>query len=82
MRMLRDLMDRFGRRAVRRAWTEALYAETLQQWLAERREVQLLDIRDAAAFRQGHLPGARHVPLDRLDQELSRLDRGLATVVY
>jgi rhodanese-related sulfurtransferase len=82
MRMVRELMDRFGRRAVRRAWTETLSAETLQQWLAERREVQLLDIRDTAAFRQGHLPGARHVPLDRLDRELSRLDRGLATVVY
>jgi rhodanese-related sulfurtransferase len=82
MSMVRELMDRFGRRAVRRAGTETLAAETLQQWLAERREIQLLDIRDPAAFRQGHLPGARRVLLERLGEELSELDRGLATVVY
>lgn len=82
MSMVRELMDRFGRRTVRRAGTEALSAETLEQWLAQGQEIQLLDIRDAAAFRQGHLPGARHLLLDRLALELSELNRGLATVVY
>jgi rhodanese-related sulfurtransferase len=82
MRMLRVLIDQLGRRAARRARTPELSAAVLRQWLAEGRGIQLLDIREAAAFRQGHLPGARHVPLDRLEQELSRLERGRATVVY
>jgi rhodanese-related sulfurtransferase len=82
MRMLRALMDRLGRGAARGGRTPELSAAALRQWLAEGREIQLLDIREAAAFRQGHLPGACHVPLDRLEQELSRLARGRATVVY
>jgi rhodanese-related sulfurtransferase len=34
----------------------------------ERDEVLLVDVRPAAEFRAGHLPGAVHVPPDRLDQ--------------
>jgi rhodanese-related sulfurtransferase len=54
----------------------------LSQWLWEGRQVQLLDIRDAAAFREGHLPGAQPLPLDRLEAVLAALDRSRATVVY
>ena len=52
MRMLRILMDQLGRRAARPARTPELAAAALRQWLAEGRGVQLLDIREAAAFRQ------------------------------
>jgi rhodanese-related sulfurtransferase len=34
----------------------------------ERDEVLLVDVRPAAEFRAGHLPGAVHVPPDRLDR--------------
>lgn len=36
----------------------------------------ILDVRSAAEYTgDGHIPGARHVPLDRLMAEFGRLDR-------
>jgi rhodanese-related sulfurtransferase len=82
MRILRALSSLFGRGAQPHRRTAELPAETLETWLGEGRAIQLLDIRDAAAFQQGHLPTARHIPLDRLEQGLSTLDRCRATVLY
>jgi len=82
MRMLRALMNPFGRGARRRRRTAELSAATLECWLAEGQAIQLLDIRDAVTFQQGHLPNARHISPDRLEQELSTLDRSQPTVVY
>ncbi len=82
MRALRALMHAFGCGGRQRRRTAELTAPTLERWLTDGRAIQLLDIRDAVAFRQGHLTTARHIPLDRLAQELSTLDRGRATVVY
>jgi rhodanese-related sulfurtransferase len=82
MRILRALISLFGRGAHPHRRTAELSAETLETWLGEGRAIQLLDIRDAATFQQGHLPTARHIPLDRLEQELSTLDRSQPTVVY
>jgi rhodanese-related sulfurtransferase len=82
MRILRALISLFGRRALRQRRTPELPAETLESWLGEGRAIQLLDIRDTATFQQGHLPTARHIPLDRLEQALSTLDRSRPTVVY
>jgi rhodanese-related sulfurtransferase len=59
-----------------------LTAMELQRWLSEGRELQILDIRPAGAFHDQHLPGARHLPLDRLAAESAALDRSRATVVY
>jgi rhodanese-related sulfurtransferase len=61
---------------------EELSAPALAAWLAEGKALQLVDIRGDAAFRAGHLPGALHVPLQRLDQMLSALDPSRPTVVY
>jgi rhodanese-related sulfurtransferase len=56
--------------------------EELARWLSQARPVQVLDIRDAAAFQSGHLTGALHLPLDRLEHDWQMLDPGLAAVVY
>lgn len=40
---------------------EHLAPSTLQQWLAERRSLELVDIRDPLSFAQGHIPGSRHL---------------------
>jgi rhodanese-related sulfurtransferase len=66
----------------RQGMTLEVTAAELARWLAEGRALQILDIRDAAAFQAGHLPGARRLPLDRLAEESARLDQGQATVVY
>jgi rhodanese-related sulfurtransferase len=42
----------------------------------------LIDIRSADQFATGHLPGAVHIPLDRLAAEAGRLSRAAPTVVY
>jgi phage shock protein E len=57
-------------------------AGELERWLTEGRPLQVLDIREAAAFRAGHLPRALHLPLDRLEQDWNLLDPKLMTVVY
>jgi hypothetical protein len=45
---------------------------------AERGEIVILDVRPSEEFAAGHIPGALSVPLNRLDENLSRLpDRRL-----
>ena len=42
----------------------------------------LIDIRSAEQFAAGHLPGAVHIPLERLGAEAIRLKPSAPTVVY
>jgi hydroxyacylglutathione hydrolase len=57
---------------------------TLDQWpvdelraqIAERgAELQVIDVRRPGEYRAGHVPGARSLPLDRLEAEAASLDR-------
>lgn len=43
-------------------WARAVTAETLAEQLARREAVTVIDVRGAAAFAEGHLPGALHLP--------------------
>ncbi len=45
-------------------------------------EVTVLDVRPAAEFRAGHIPGARSVPLDELEQTLGSIPRDQDVVAY
>ena len=47
-----------------------------------RGDVVLLDVRPAAEFAAGHIPGALSVPLDDLDAALARLPAGADIVAY
>ena len=49
---------------------------------AGRGEVVILDVRPAAEFAAGHIPGALSVPLDELDAALARLPRRAQVVAY
>lgn len=44
--------------------------------------VTVLDVRPPEEFEQGHLPGARNMPLGQLKRWLSRLDRDVEIVAY
>ena len=66
------------------AWFKAgLELATLAQWpvdelraqLAPGGAVQLLDVRRPGEYADGHVPGAVHIPLDRLTQGSAALDR-------
>ena len=43
---------------------------------------QVVDVRTAAEHAAGHIAGATHIPLERLDQEADALDKTRPLVVY
>jgi hydroxyacylglutathione hydrolase len=58
-------------------------AEDLNQKLAEEPgSVQIVDVRRKSEWDAGHIPGASHKPLDRLETLLGDLDRNKAVVVH
>ncbi|HEU4589213.1 MAG TPA: MBL fold metallo-hydrolase [Gemmatimonadales bacterium] len=72
------------------AWTTAGHAllktpqmttDALAAALAAGR-VNLLDVRSAAEWASGHLPGALHIPLGSLEERLAELPTGRPLVVY
>ena len=44
--------------------------------------VTVLDVRPVEEFQQGHLPGARNVPIGQLKRWLARIDRNTEIVAY
>ena len=47
-----------------------------------RGEVTVVDVRDAASFAAGHIPGAIHVPFASVESQLSQIPRGKDIVTY
>jgi rhodanese-related sulfurtransferase len=60
---------------------DALEPERVAE-LAESGEGQIVDVRTDAEHEAGHIAGARHLPLDRLDAEAETLDRSKPVVFY
>ena len=57
---------------------------TVDELAARRGEtpgLQVVDVRRKGEYAAGHVPGARHLPLDRLDREADRLDATRPTAV-
>ena len=46
------------------------------------RELNIVDVRQPKEYEQGHIPGAKLVPLPELDSRLGELDREKSTLVY
>jgi rhodanese-related sulfurtransferase len=64
-----------------RASLDAVDIGKLRALLADG-EVTLLDVRPALEFRQGHIPGARSVPVDELERRIVELPRDREVVAY
>jgi rhodanese-related sulfurtransferase len=60
---------------------EAITRDELRQRLAEG-TVAVLDVRPALEYRQGHITGARSIPLDELAARLDELDPAQEVVAY
>jgi rhodanese-related sulfurtransferase len=68
------------------------YFKPVSTWLPERvrlflkeknsEEYNLIDVRTPKEYEQGHLPGARLIPVGELAHRLSELDPKKTTVVY
>lgn len=65
----------------RRDEMEAIGADELLRRLAED-DVILLDVRPALEFRQGHIAGARSMPVAEIAQRISELPEGRSIVAY
>jgi len=60
---------------------EALSQEELEERL-ERDDVLVLDVRPEEEFEAGHIPGARSIPVDRLEEHLDELPEDRDIVAY
>ena len=56
-------------------------ADELQARLAEGQDLTVLDVRRPGEYDAGHVPGARNLPLDRLEREAGSLDASRPTAV-
>jgi rhodanese-related sulfurtransferase len=58
--------------------------EKVRRFLKEKdpEDYNLIDVRTSKEYEQGHLPGARLIPVRELADRLSELDSDRPTVVY
>ena len=54
----------------------------LAQRLDGGEELEIIDVREPYEWQLGHIPGARLVPLDRIEEEIPRLDKRRETILY
>jgi molybdopterin/thiamine biosynthesis adenylyltransferase/rhodanese-related sulfurtransferase len=55
-------------------------AERLRE--GEGQKLEIIDVREPYEWQINHIPGARHVPLDRIAAEIPRLDKRRETILY
>jgi sulfur-carrier protein adenylyltransferase/sulfurtransferase len=58
--------------------------EKVRDFLHERNadDYNLVDVRQLNEYEQGHLPGAKLIPVGELHERLKELDPGKPTIVY
>lgn len=54
----------------------------LAQRLERGEKLEIIDVREPYEWQIGHIPGARLVPLDRIAEEIPRLDKRRETILY
>jgi len=54
----------------------------LAQRLERGEKLEIIDVREPHEWQIGHIPGARLVPLDRIADEIPRLDKRRETILY
>jgi len=54
----------------------------LAERIAHGEPLEIIDVREPYEWRIGHIPGARLVPLDRINAEIPRLDKNRETILY
>lgn len=56
--------------------------QTLRGRMAEEAQLQLVDVRSPAEFSEGHLKGAKNIPLDELQGRVGELSKDKAVALY
>ncbi|MEN8817711.1 MAG: rhodanese-like domain-containing protein [Nonlabens sp.] len=54
--------------------------ETIKKYLEE--GAQLVDVRSASEFNNGHIEGSHNIPFQTIDQKMKELDKNKPVIVY
>lgn len=74
-----DVLDSLAEEAV----TSLMSAKELAQALAEKEHIAVVDLSDRQKYAQGHIPGARNIPIDELaSRALQELAPGKKLALY
>ncbi len=61
---------------------ESLNSEEAQELIKKDHSIELLDVRQPGEYKQGHLAGAKLIPLPSLGDSLDQLDPNTPVIVY
>ncbi len=63
---------------------ESKNSSEAQEWLEtmDPKDVTVLDVRQPGEYKNGHLPGAKLIPLTELESRMDELDPEKPTLVY
>ncbi len=63
---------------------ESKNSREAEQWLEtlDAKDVTVLDVRQPGEYKNGHLPGAKLIPLTDLEKRIDELDPEKPTLVY
>ena len=51
-------------------------------WIKEKKDLQLIDVRTAAEYADGHLANAKLIPVQELAQRLAEIDKSKPVLLY
>ena len=77
----RDVIQEWKSRVAPLAGVEQLDATGLAE-ISDRDRVQIIDVRSPEEWSNGHLPGAKHIPLAALPDALDELDKSVPIVLH
>ena len=87
-REITELMDYDGfcnggsQREENRMGVREIQPSQLAERLASGEDLEIIDVREPFEWELGHIPGARLVPLNRIADEIPRLDKRRETILY
>jgi rhodanese-related sulfurtransferase len=61
---------------------ELISPKALREALSGPNPPTVIDVRGGEAFREGHIPGAVHIPGDEIERSLDRIPRDRPVVTY
>jgi NADPH-dependent 2,4-dienoyl-CoA reductase/sulfur reductase-like enzyme/rhodanese-related sulfurtransferase len=63
-------------------YSSSVLASELDNYLEEKQQVIILDVRDVFAFQKSNIKGAHHLPLETLAQHLEAIPKDVPVIVY
>jgi len=61
---------------------DAISPKEAATWLKEKKDVQVIDVRSAAEYAEGHLAQAKLIPLPDLEDRLAEIDKRKPILLY